>query len=147
MSYIPDCREDEVYNEKYLADRDKQFVDGYDWCLECAVDSFWDNLGVYFGGDSAVRFFLDQKLPEEMQDEYEVEWKYFGTDGDTASTRKVETIGDLLRSNMLDWVERHRNELITGMIDNMEPDKLREIKDRVDTEELRELSTGNKVTG
>ena len=147
MSYIPDCREDEVYNEKYLVDRDKQFVDGYDWCLECAVDSFWDNLGVYFGGDSAVRFFLDQKLPEDMRDEYEVEWKYFGADGDTASVRKVETIGDLLRSNMLDWVERHRNELITGMIDNMEPEKLREIKDRVDAEELRELSTGNKVTG
>jgi len=147
MSYIPDCREDEVYNEKYLVDRDKQFVDGYDWCLECAVDSFWDNLGVYFGGDSAVRFFLDQKLPEEMQDEYEVEWKYFGADGDTASVRKVETIEDLLRSNMLDWVERRRNELITGMIDGMEPGKLREIKDRVDTEELREMSTGNKVTG
>lgn len=147
MSYIPDCREDEVYNEKYLEGRDKQFVDGYDWCLECAVDSFWDNLGVYFGGDSAVRFFLDQKLPEEMRDEYEVEWKYFGTDGDTSSTRKVETIGDLIRSNMLDWVEMHRNELITGMIDNMEPEKLREIKDRVDAEELKKLSTGNKVTG
>jgi hypothetical protein len=147
MSYIPDCREDEVYNEKYLVDRDKQFVDGYDWCLECAVDNFWDNLGVYFGIDSAVRFFLDQKLPEKMRDEYEVEWKYFGADGDASSTRKVETIGDLLRSNMLDWVERQRNELITGMIDGMEPGKLREIKDRVDAEELRELSTGNKVTG
>jgi hypothetical protein len=48
---------------------------------------------------------------------------------------------------MLDYVEMQRNELITGMIDGMEPGKLREIKDRVDTEELRELSTGNKVTG
>lgn len=146
MSYIPDCREDEVYNEKYLVDRDKQFVDGYDWCLECAVDNFWENLDVYFGIDSAVRFFLDQKLPEEMRDEYEVEWKYFGADGDTRSVRKIETIGDLIRSNMLDYVEMHRNELITGMIDNMEPGKLREIKDRVDAEELKKLST-DKVTG
>lgn len=35
MSYIPDCREDENYNEKYLSIKDKVFVNGFD----CAVDS------------------------------------------------------------------------------------------------------------
>lgn len=32
MTYIPDCRTDEVYNESNLNDRDKEFVKGFDFC-------------------------------------------------------------------------------------------------------------------
>ena len=34
MTYIPDCRTDEVYNESNLNDRDKEFVKGFDFCAE-----------------------------------------------------------------------------------------------------------------
>ena len=47
MSYIPDCRTDKAYNERYLKDDDAEFVRGYDWCAEKAVASAFDNLDAW----------------------------------------------------------------------------------------------------
>ena len=49
MSYIPNCREDENYNQKYLTGDDKEFVRGYDWCTEQAVDNFSNVVRQQFG--------------------------------------------------------------------------------------------------
>lgn len=46
MSYIPDCRTDEFYNEKYLVGNDKMFLAGYDWAVEQITTLFY-NLEVY----------------------------------------------------------------------------------------------------
>ena len=40
MSYIPDCRTDEYYNEKYLIQADKEVINGYDWCVEQVMCAF-----------------------------------------------------------------------------------------------------------
>ena len=47
MSYIPDCRTDKAYNERYLKEDDAEFVRGYDWCAEKAVENAFDNLDAW----------------------------------------------------------------------------------------------------
>lgn len=45
MTYIPDTREDDYYNEKYLNEKDKEFIKGYDYAVNDALDAFIDNIG------------------------------------------------------------------------------------------------------
>lgn len=129
MSYIPDCRTDESYNQKYLNDKDKEFVAGFDWCAEMVADNFFDNLDVYFPDTDHMMALLNEKLPDSARDKYEMEFTF----GDRKpEPRKVETFGDLLREKLLDWIERERDELITGMIDAMDEDEYTKIKAAVD---------------
>lgn len=136
MTYIPDCRTDEYYNEKYLNKYDKEFVRGYDWCDEMAVDNFFDNLDVYFDSDSYIMHLLNEKLPKEMREEYEVERTYT-EDDNKIEKRKVKTYADLLRSRILDYIEMERDELITSLIDNMDEEEYAEIKAKVDGEQAK----------
>lgn len=131
MSYIPDCRNDENYNEKYLNNFDKEFVRGYDWCVEMSVDNFFDNLDIYFGDDSHIMHLLNEELPENMREEYEIE-RTFADDDNKVEKRDVKTYVDLLRSKILDYIEMERDELITSMIDNMDEQEYAEIKAKVD---------------
>ena len=131
MSYIPDCRNDENYNEKYLNNFDKEFVRGYDWCVEMSVDNFFDNLDIYFGDDSHIMHLLNEELPENMREEYEIE-RTFADENARVEKRDVKTYVDLLRSKILDYIEMERDELITSMIDNMDEQEYSEIKAKVD---------------
>lgn len=120
---VPDCRTDENYNQKYLQGADKEFVRGYDWCTETAVDNFFNNLDVYFDSDSHLIHMLNERIPEE--EEYEIEFTF----GEIASEKRtVETYADLIRANILDWIEMERNELITSMIDNMDEEEYNKVK-------------------
>lgn len=134
MSCIPDCRCDEYYNEKYLNERDKDFLRGFDWCAEMAADNFFDNIDDYFDEDSYLGHRLHEELPESMKDEYEVE---SDLDGAT-QLRKVETYADLLRSKILTWIEMERDELITSMLDGYGEEEYQEIKERVDGQSTAE---------
>ena len=116
MSYIPDCRTDEVYNVKNLSEDDKQFVNGFDYCTEVAADCFFDNLNAFFGSDSHLLHALNEELPEELKETYDVEFDYIGEH--ESVTREVKTYADLLRVRMLDFIEAQRDELITSMIDD-----------------------------
>ena len=131
MSYIPDCRNDENYNEKYLNNFNKEFVRGYDWCVEMSVDNFFDNLDIYFGDDSHIMHLLNEELPENMREEYEIE-RTFADENYRVEKRDVKTYVDLLRSKILDYIEMERDELITSMIDNMDEQEYAEIKAKVD---------------
>ena len=71
MSYIPNCREDENYNQKYLTGDDKEFVRGYDWCTEQAVDNFFDNFDSVDSDYLAA--YLEREVPDYMQVEYQME--------------------------------------------------------------------------
>lgn len=131
MSYIPDCRNDENYNEKYLNNFDKEFVRGYDWCVEMSVDNFFDNLDIYFEDDSHIMHLLNEELPENMREEYEIE-RTFADENARVEKRDVKTYVDLLRSKILDYIEMERDELITSMIDNMDEQEYAKIKAKVD---------------
>ena len=115
MSYIPDCRRDEYYNQKFLSGDKKAFADGFDWCAENAVDSFFNN---NYDDDTGefLTHILTQKVPECLREEYTMEYT-FGDRPD--EERTVETYADLIRFELLRWIETERNELITSMIDSM----------------------------
>ena len=128
MSMFPDCRKDDYYNQDFLDGQDREFVKGYDWCTEEVVDNFFNNLDVYFDSDSHMQHMLDEKLPDDMKSEEEVEFTFGGRGSEV---RKIKTYGDLLRSKLLDWIKSERDELITSMIDNMDEVLYKSIRNKV----------------
>lgn len=130
MSYIPDCRSDENYNEKYLNERDYHEVKGYDWAVEQVIDNFFDNLEVT-ESDYLIAM-MEEPLPEESVQEYEVPTTFNGDESQEYETRTAKTYGDLLRMNLLRWAECGRDELITSIIDGMTDEEYQAIKEKVD---------------
>lgn len=115
MSYIPDCRRDEFYNQKFLSGDNKEFIRGFDWCVEEAVDNFFSDNYDYDDG-TEIAHFLNQKVPECLREKYVMEYT-FGNRPD--EERTVETYSDLIRAELLAWIESERNTMITGMINDM----------------------------
>lgn len=107
MSYIPDCRTDEYYNEKYLKDKDAEFIRGFDYAVENMLNIF-NNLDVY----PDVEELLDDK-------------KAILKEG------KAELVRDALE----EWVEMARDEVITSMIESMDETEYQRIKEAVDGRE------------
>jgi len=128
---FPDCRTDDAYNQDFLNGTDKEFVRGFDWATEMAVDNFFDN---HFDGtipdeeDGELSIMLNKEVPDYLKEKYEVEYRF--SDRDT-ETREIKTYADLLRSKILDWIEMERNELITSMLDNMDEDIYNAIRAKV----------------
>ena len=133
MSFIPNCREDEYYNQKYLTGEDKEFIRGYDWCTEMVVDNFFDN---FFDVDNDfIRHYLSQKVPDYLKKEYDMIFSFhpYAENGEEhRETRKIETYEDILRYKMLEWIERRRDEMITSMIDDMCDEEFKKVKSEVD---------------
>lgn len=129
MSYIPDCRRDKYYNQKYLNEKDSEFVRGFDWCAEIAMDNFFNNIDDFFERDSFIMHMLLQEIPEMDHEVYE--WNNSFSEN-PVENREIRTYLDKLRAYLIDWVENHRDELITSMIDGMDNDEYKRIKDEVD---------------
>ena len=132
MTYIPDCRTDEYYNEKYLSKQDKEFLRGYDWATEMAVDNFFDNnYDMRFDEDDFVEEAVLKELPEEAQDTYTMEFTFVSKEEE----RTIKTVIDKIRYEILEWIEMNRDELITSMIDGMDDKEYQKIKSEVDANE------------
>lgn len=125
MSYIPDCRKDESYNQKYLNEKNKREIKGYDWCAEEVVDTFFDNLDTYI--DEDLLKILESELPEEYREEYEWVREY-----GEPEKRTVITLADLIRSKIQEFIEEERDELIVSMLDSMDEAEYERIKEQVD---------------
>lgn len=107
MTYIPKCRTDENYNQKYLDENDMHFVEGFDWAVKEMVNLF-GNLDVY------------PELEEILDDKKAI---------------IVEGKAKIAEEALSDWMESERDELITSMIDSYGCEKYDEIKARVDSNE------------
>ena len=101
---VPDCRTDEYYNEKYLEGSNKDFVRGYDWATEQALNLL-NNTEVFPD-------FMDMLDPNKA----------------IVNVDKEE----IVRKALEDWMESQRDMLITSMIDGM-GEEYDEIKARVDS--------------
>lgn len=123
-----DCRRDESYNQKYLDDKDTEFLNGFDWAVEQAIDNFFNNeMGGLEDEDAYLGHILCERLPKSMQEEYTME---FASRDD--EERKCVSYADLVRMEILTWAEGIRNELITSMLDNYGEEKYEKIKALVD---------------
>jgi len=120
MSCFPDCRNDDSYNEDFLDKQDKEFVRGFDYCLEQIKNLFENNLDVYASELSEV---WDESLGEQPEDEI------FATRSDFGEI--IEANRMLISLIVEHWCEMDRDELITSMIDNMDEDVYEAIKHRV----------------
>lgn len=108
MSYIPDCREDSHYNQKYLNREDKEYIKGYDYAVEEVLNDFFDNVCNY---------------------DFEVE----GEDIDLGKIlANHEEICEKLKDVMSLHFESERDEMITSMIDHYEDDEYAKIRTEVD---------------
>ena len=134
MSYIPNCREDKYYNQKYLNEKDRTEIIGYDWCTEEVVDNFFDNIEDMFERDSYIGHVLNEELSEDEREEYDMIVS-FGVKEPKEVHRKCETYADLIRLRLLEWIESNRDEMIVSMIDNMSDEEYEKIKSRVDAKE------------
>lgn len=103
MSFIPDCRTDEYYNQKYLNKLDSEFVRGFDYCTTEAVECGFANIEDFFG-------------------EFEVDVR----------PSDIGKVTEAVEKWLLDWIEGQRDELITSMIDNMSDEEYTKIKSKVD---------------
>ena len=146
MSYIPDCRSDEYYNQKYLTGNDKKVIWGFDWCVEMVVDNFFDNFDVV-DSDYLDRVLTQPlPLPEGEQVEYTMEDTFsFFQEESRPEHRKVETYLDYLRYRLLCWIESHRNELITAFLDEMDEEEYQKVKAAVDAKESQSVAGKDNI--
>lgn len=108
MTYIPDAREDEFYNEKYLKHDDAEFIKGFDYAVEEVLDSFFSNLDSY-----------DWDVEDEDIDLEKILTNH-------------EEVCERLLNNLKEHFESDRDEMITSMIDNMSDEEYKEIREKVD---------------
>lgn len=128
---FPECRNDNYYNEDFLTKTDKDFVSGFDWATEMAVDNFFDNnfdSDMPIEEDGELSTMLNKELPDYLKEKYEMEFTFGDRDNEE---REIKTYADLLRMKLLEWIEMERNELITSMIDNMDEDIYNAIRNKV----------------
>ena len=104
MTYIPDCRKDENYNENYLNDDCTKFLAGYDYAVD-QIANIFNNLEVY------------PDLEELLEDNKAI---------------IKENKADIAQESMSEWMEGHRDELIVSMIDGMDEEEYEAIKEKVD---------------
>lgn len=108
MSYFPDCRTDENYNQKYLGALDKEFVAGYDYAVEQIVNMIENNAEVYPE--------LEAILAENVA---------------VVHGEKAKVCSESIQH----WAEMERNMLITSMIDNMGEQEYSVIRAKVNVNE------------
>ena len=135
---FPDCRNDAHYNEDFLDEKGKTEVLGYDQCASMA-DNFFDNMDTYFKGDSYLMHILNENVPENMKESYEV----VDPVDDSTKERTVGTYADYLRMCLRDYIESHRDELITSLIDKMDDETFSSLRRKVLNE--NKLSENPKV--
>lgn len=116
MSLFPDCRNDDVYNENFLAEMDDQFVYGFDCALDAIINLFANNLDTY-----------EEELTELCPEGYEKE------EDEAFATRKdlyeiIENDKEIICAIIKDWLEMERNEVITSCIDGYDDDSYGALK-------------------
>ena len=108
---VPDCRNDESYNEDFLGTLDREFIKGFDW-VPHVVDEFC------LGDDDYD--ILSQPLPEKVTKEI----------GEQYHTR-VDTVGEYIALKFKEYLENERDMLITSMIDEMDDEIYNAIRNKV----------------
>lgn len=115
--FIPNCRIDENYNEDFLNERDREFVRGMDYALEQVKNLFENNLDVY---DEEMDYVPGPDEPCEEDEVYSTNEELYEI---------VSENGELIATIVDDWIEMERNELITGMIESMNDEEYKKLKD------------------
>lgn len=119
MTFIPDTRNDSLYNERFLNDGDDAFVQGFDFAIDTMINLFGHNLDTY-----------QQELTELCPEGHEKEWdEAFAKREDLYEI--VEDNKEILCAIIKDWAEKERDSVITSCIDGMDEEEYELIKNEV----------------
>lgn len=119
MSFIPDCRNDSVYNQKFVDKDDDIFLQGYDYAVEQIINLLGYNLDIY-----------EEELTEVCPEDHEIEEdEAFATREDLFNI--VDENKEILCAIVKDWLETTRNETITSMIDATPEEHFQEVRNEV----------------
>lgn len=108
---LPNVRVDDYYNQKYLTDEDKTFLEGYDYAVDKILGLAFSNLDCYSlaveGNDIDLGLILHNH-PD---------------------------LSDRLQESIKDYFESERNMIVISMIDGMDDGVYECIKAEVDAKE------------
>lgn len=110
MTYFPDTRTDDFYNERYLNDADKEYIRGFDFVMDDLIPCVFANLDVLDLDVDGEDFDLGRILENHP------------------------AIAERFESEIRAYLERERDVMITSMIDHMDDDEYEKIKESVDKE-------------
>lgn len=112
MSAFPDCRNDESYNEDFLNEQDKRFIEGFDFAIEVISNLFKDNLSVF--EEELTNVSENDEMRVTRRDFYDI----------LVQNNKV--VDEVLQT----WSEMERDEIITSMLDSMSEAEYQENKEK-----------------
>lgn len=106
MTYIPDGRTDEYYNERYLIGKDEQFIAGYDWAVNYGINVFFSSLedDYYNERSTIISSFIDSLAFEDMM----------------MILAHRKDLADALKEEIENQLEMERDSMITAMFDSFE---------------------------
>lgn len=125
MSYIPDCREDEYYNEKYLQGADADFVAGYDYATMVGVNPIFANCEIFDN-------YADEEENTDAEDN--IDYRELSKDITPNNLFKVfrarKDLAEHLQECINNYIEIERDKMVMSMIDRM--DNLEDTKAVID---------------
>lgn len=104
---FPNCREDIDYNQAYLDNIDKEYLNGMD-----------------FQADQALNFFNNM---DAYEDEFDIEGEDINLIHFLNNHKKILK---KLTECIDDWLESQRDQMITSMIDNMDEAEYKSNKEK-----------------
>lgn len=141
MSYIPNCREKyakDVYANYFnlnkdipdgeinaywdgnLKGEDKAFINGFDYCVDDAINNLFNNLDVFESEFEEVGIDVNEIDSDIVNGDMECKWYPYYAEEElekmNSSTRIMLLIKYVLNLN----TETNRNMLVTSMIEGME---------------------------
>lgn len=145
MTYIPDVRNKyenkpyqkekrlNAYWQKFLNKSDKEFVAGYDHCIEDVVSNLFNNLDVYenelnrawFADDDDREYDFDYDFINDEKDFDEM------TDEELSEIGRFNRVLKVMKKIVLHWTEMERDQLVVSMIDSMDEEEYEAIKKAV----------------
>ncbi len=145
MTYIPNTREkikephttlgkpeENGYWQGYLNEEDSREVCGYDWAMDI-LHNFFFNIDVYDVEFGAV-FDLTRDEIVDVDESIIEDTRTIGefSEEEMDSMPQITKVAKLFHDTLLDWLEANRDEMVVSMIENMDEEEYRRLKDLAD---------------
>lgn len=120
------------YYQKFVSEKDGEFLDGYDWVADNLIENCFANLDIYT--EDLEDFGLTNEQEAQLRILFaKMDLNALAIPADEAEDKKIaqsasiETVLAMwFRNCLLHYMEMNRNELVTSMIEGMDENEYRE---------------------
>lgn len=110
-----------AYRDSYLDKNDKEFIAGFDWCIEHVIKPFFCNINIYDKELKSISYFSEEVF-SDIDNEIIVNNKtILGNDYTEEELKKMNDktkFFKILKECMEHWTEVERDELVVSMLDD-----------------------------